>query len=251
MKSKPFFPNGYYQGLFTPEHHAALANIINDYKHATSVFQSVRGIEDSLSLYFAKDNTAFDLSNWRKALSRTDYKRQRNASTQSTNMNEHIIPLIKQDTPQAQIDPEPHTLIIGARSPATAIVVSDYPYGRRLRCVMRYWLETKSQHGTRLVTQSNNPKRPGLVWNKPHAGTYTQGAVILRTDHNAHVKEIALTDFNLSTSTVEAANRSLQEVEEFERKFLAAFTDTDHQFIERTKSMITSALTRLQTPNDK
>lgn len=108
-----------------------------------------------------------------------------------------------------------------------------------------------AKHGTRLVTQSNNPNRPGLAWNKPHPGTYTQGAVILRTDHNAHVKQIALTDFNLSTSTVETANRSLQEVEEFERKYLAAFTDTDHQFIERTKSMITKALTRLQTPDDQ
>jgi hypothetical protein len=122
-------------------------------------------------------------------------------------MNEHTIALIKQNTPQAQIDPQPNTLIIGARSPETAVVVSEYPYGRRLRCVMRYWLETKKSHGTRLVSQTNNPKRPGLVWNKPHAGTYTQGAVVLHTDHNAHVKELAFTDFNLSTSTVERANQ--------------------------------------------
>ncbi len=120
-------------------------------------------------------------------------------------MNEHIIVLIKQNTPRAQIDPQPNTLIIGARSPETAVVVSDYPYGRRLRCVMRYWLETKKSHGTRLVSQTNNPKRPGLVWNKPHAGTYSQGAVVLHTDQNAHVKERAFTDFNLSTSTVERA----------------------------------------------
>jgi hypothetical protein len=58
---------------------------------------------------------------------------------------------------------------------------------------MRYWLETKKSHGTRLVSQTDNPKRPGLVWNKPHAGTYTQGAVVLHTDQNARVKERAFT----------------------------------------------------------
>ena len=166
-------------------------------------------------------------------------------------MNEHIIALIKQHAPQAQIDPQPNTLIIGARSPETAVVVSDYPYGRRLRCVMRYWLETKASHGTRLVSQTNNPKRPGLVWNKPHPGTYTQGAVVLRTDQDAHVKELAFTDFNLSTSTVEGANHSFQQVEDFERENGPAFTETDHEFIRRTKHIITTRLTRLQRPHEK
>jgi len=166
-------------------------------------------------------------------------------------MNETIIEQIKHDTPQAQIDPEPHALIIGARSPETAVVISDYPYGRRLRCVMRYWLETKTSHGTRLASQTNNPKRPGLFWNKPHAGTYTQGAVVLHTDHNAHVKELAITHFNISTSTVEQANHSLQQVEDFERQYSPAFTDSDHRFIKDTKNMISSCLTRLKTPHRK
>jgi len=72
-KPKPFFPNGYYQRLFTQAHHAALANIINDYKQATGEFQSVRGVEDALSLYFSKDNIDFDLNTWRRGLSRADY----------------------------------------------------------------------------------------------------------------------------------------------------------------------------------
>jgi hypothetical protein len=72
-KPKPFFPNGYYQRLFTQQHHDALANVINDYKQATGQFQSVRGLEDTLSLYFSKDNIEFDLTAWRKGLSRTDH----------------------------------------------------------------------------------------------------------------------------------------------------------------------------------
>jgi hypothetical protein len=72
-KPRPFFPNGYNQRLFTQAHHEALANIINDYKQATGEFQSVRGVEDTLSLYFSKDNLGFELTTWRKGLSRTDY----------------------------------------------------------------------------------------------------------------------------------------------------------------------------------
>lgn len=166
-------------------------------------------------------------------------------------MNENIIAQIKHDTPQAQIDPEPNALIIGARSPETAVVISDYPYGRRLRCVMRYWLETKTSHGTRLVSQTNNPKRAGLVWNKPHAGTYTQGAVVLHTDQNAHVHQQAFTHYNISTSTVEQAEHSLQQLEDFEQRYSAAFTDSDHRFIEAAKRIINTRLTQLQTPHQK
>lgn len=64
-------------------------------------------------------------------------------------------------------------VLSGHTSPDTAYVVEDYPYGFRLRCQMRYWLETKRGHGQRLVSQTSNPKRPGLVWNKPKASTYT------------------------------------------------------------------------------
>jgi len=72
-------------------------------------------------------------------------------------------------------------------SPETAYTVEDYPYGFRLRCQIRYWLEYKKGHGYRLVSQTSNPKRPGLVWNKPKASTYgTLGVMFL--DHNEHVQ---------------------------------------------------------------
>jgi hypothetical protein len=72
-KPKPFFPQGYFQGLYTQQHHDAQANINNDNKQATVQFQSERGLEDTLTLYFSKDNAEFDLTAWRKGLSRTDH----------------------------------------------------------------------------------------------------------------------------------------------------------------------------------
>ncbi len=77
--------------------------------------------------------------------------------------------------------------LIGHKSPETAYVISDYPYGFRLRCKIRYWIETK-KHGQRLMTQTTNPKIEGReVWNKPKASTYSP-ILIMYLDEKGHVK---------------------------------------------------------------
>lgn len=79
------------------------------------------------------------------------------------------------------------TVLTGHESPDTAYVVDDYPYGFRLRCSIRYWLEFKKGHGFRLVSQTTNPKKPGTVWNKPKAGVYHEFAVMVLNDEG-HVQ---------------------------------------------------------------
>ena len=69
--------------------------------------------------------------------------------------------------------------LTGHTGPETAYVVADYPYGFRLRCSIRYWIEHKAGHGFRLVSQTTNPKKAGLVWNKPKAGIYHDCAVMV------------------------------------------------------------------------
>lgn len=76
-------------------------------------------------------------------------------------------------------------ILKGHVSPETAYVVEDYPYGFTLRCKIRYWLET-NKNGTRLVSQTSNPKR-GDVWNKPKASTYAKFAACMYLDENDHV----------------------------------------------------------------
>ena len=78
--------------------------------------------------------------------------------------------------------------LMGHTTPETAYVVDDYPYGFRLRCKIRYWLDFRpgSGFGFRLVSQTTNPKRSGEVWNKPKASTYCMLA-IMGLDESKHV----------------------------------------------------------------
>lgn len=70
------------------------------------------------------------------------------------------------------------TVLHGYTSMATAHLTEDYPYGRRLRCQRREWLEYKPRQGYRLVTQTTDPKRPCEHWNAPKASTYCDWAVM-------------------------------------------------------------------------
>lgn len=79
------------------------------------------------------------------------------------------------------------TPLHGHTSPETAMVVEDYPYGFRLRCRIRYWLETHPRHGVRFVSQTTNPKIEGReVWNKPKASTYCAVAGGMYLDGDGH-----------------------------------------------------------------
>lgn len=85
------------------------------------------------------------------------------------------------------IDLTTHEPLSGHDSPDTALVIDDYPYGFRLRCKIRYWLEEKPKHGVRLVSQTTNPKREGEFWNKPKASTYSEVGVMLRERATGHI----------------------------------------------------------------
>ncbi len=93
------------------------------------------------------------------------------------------------------IDPDPAwrvRVLTGHVSPETAYVVDDYPYGRVLRCKIRYWIETPTKGAKkgqqRFVSQTTNPKKAGEPWNKPHPGTYASLQVLYldEVDHVQH-----------------------------------------------------------------
>jgi hypothetical protein len=81
-------------------------------------------------------------------------------------------------------------VLSGHTSPETAFVCPDYPYGFRLRCQIRFWIET-TKHGQRVVSQTTNPKKAGIVWNKPKASTYTNLRALF-LDEQGHVVNEAL-----------------------------------------------------------
>ncbi len=47
--------------------------------------------------------------------------------------------------------------LYGHSSPDTAYLVADYPYGRTVRCRIRYWIETSATKGFRFVSQRETP----------------------------------------------------------------------------------------------
>ena len=87
------------------------------------------------------------------------------------------------------------TLLHGHTSPETAFLVADYPYGFRLRCKIRYWIETatkgEKKGQQRFMSQTTNPKIPGEHWNKPKGSTYSHIAVMY-LDENGHVQNDGL-----------------------------------------------------------
>lgn len=79
-------------------------------------------------------------------------------------------------------------ILSGHVSPETAYVVDDYPYGFRLRCKIRYWLEYAPRKGFRFVSQTTNPKVAGEIWNKPKASTYASMGAAMFLDDSNHVQ---------------------------------------------------------------
>lgn len=80
------------------------------------------------------------------------------------------------------------TVLTGHTDPDTAHLVDDYPYGRTLRCQIRYWVDTRKNGDQRFVSQTTNPKREGTVWNKPKAGTYS-AITVMYLNSEGHVKQ--------------------------------------------------------------
>lgn len=80
------------------------------------------------------------------------------------------------------------TPLYNHNSEETAYLIADYPYGFRLRCQMKVWLEFKEGNGWRMVSQTSNPKKPGLVWNTPKKSTYRELGGNLYLDDQSHIQ---------------------------------------------------------------
>lgn len=113
-------------------------------------------------------------------------------------------------------------LLTGHTSAETAYVVDDYPYGFRLRCKIRYWLEFHPRHGFRLVSQTTNPKR-GNVWNKPKVSTYCKFGGAMLLDDNGHVTWAGLTEYSDGAEAKAFLDKYREAVPEIGRKALDAW----------------------------
>jgi len=107
--------------------------------------------------------------------------------------------------------PKIHRVLRDCVNAETAFVQPDYPYGARLRCKRRNWLEFKpgKTGGFRYVHQTSDPKSSfgaGTRWNKPKHGTYTWLAVLVVTDeYTSNGEPSAVTTFGLGLNDSEDA----------------------------------------------
>lgn len=119
-------------------------------------------------------------------------------------------------------------------SPETAYMVDDYPYGFRLRCKIRFWLDVHPKRGVRMMSQTSNPKRPSLVWNKPKASTYALfgGALYLDEDTN-HVHWDGLTEYTDATEAAAWRDKFGPAVPEAAQARMNAFVAAKRSYEER------------------
>lgn len=90
-------------------------------------------------------------------------------------------------------------LLFGHTSEETARVVHDYPYGRRIRTDIRYWIESNAKHGDRFVSQTLNPKTGR--WNKPKKSTYTGVMVMFLDAETGYTRRFGI-NFNDSAERI-------------------------------------------------
>jgi hypothetical protein len=121
-------------------------------------------------------------------------------------------------------------ILRGHTSPETAYVVNDYPYGSRLRCKIRYWLEKRHGRGYRLMSQTSNPKVAGEVWNKPKASNYRLGLCFMFLDERGHVQWTCQNAFTLAGKKfVEFANCWSDQFNDDERLLLVLIEKLSRQ----------------------
>jgi hypothetical protein len=85
------------------------------------------------------------------------------------------------------------TPLYGHASQETAYLVPDYPYGRKVRCRIRYWMERDANRGYRFCSQTENPKT--LRWNAPKRSTYALISGAMYLDERNHVQWRTVTEY--------------------------------------------------------
>src|SRR5947207_10922614 len=97
---------------------------------------------------------------------------------------------------------QPVRLPVGHVDADTAFMVADYPYGRVLRCRIRYWIDTDTRRSDhvgwqRFVSQTTNPRRPGNPWNHPKASTYAL-RMWMYLDEVGHVQHTRIGQYGIA-----------------------------------------------------
>lgn len=85
-------------------------------------------------------------------------------------------------------------ILTGHTNETNAYLVSDYPYGRQVRCRIRYWVEYHPKKGFRFCSQTENPRT--LQWNNPKRSTYSRVAGMMFLDGRGYVSHGCISEYD-------------------------------------------------------
>jgi len=126
--------------------------------------------------------------------------------------------------------------LYGHTSPESAYLVSDYPYGFKLRTKIRYWIESHPTRGFRFCQQTMDPKRAGDNWNAPKKSTYAILAMNLFLDEKEHVSFSQLTEYSSGKQS---------------EAFIRSFPDSDYSALKRFAPMKAAYLKKKESSNQE
>lgn len=86
------------------------------------------------------------------------------------------------------------TPLYGHTDMNSAYPVDDYPYGRVLRCKIRYWMESDPKKGYRFVSQTQDPRNGR--WNAPKKSTYILLGGCMYLDAKGHVQWTGISQYS-------------------------------------------------------
>ena len=102
----------------------------------------------------------------------------------------------------------------------TSYHVPDYPYGRTVRCEIRFWIEFKESKGYRFCYKTKNPKTDSWDTNAQKNSGYFTLAMSMFLDEKRHVTYSALTEYSPA-----------KDIQKFAGNFPEAVTDRLKTFV--------------------
>jgi hypothetical protein len=80
----------------------------------------------------------------------------------------------------------------------TAFLIEDYPFGFRLRCQKKVWIETDKKKGQRLMEQTTNPRNDNKTWNKVKMSTYSEMIVLFIDNETGYLESDYVSEYNIT-----------------------------------------------------
>ena len=130
------------------------------------------------------------------------------------------------------------TPLYGHTSIDTSYLVTNYPWGFRLRTEKQFWIEFKETQGYRFCSRTKDPRTN--KWCAQKNSTYCTIAMCLYLDENEHISYSALTEFS-----------EAKHIKAFVENFPEAVTDRLKRFVKMRAAYYRSCAAKSGSEDEK